>query len=176
MRHFKPSTRAEITHSDSLGCNALGSSSRFLSLSDLLFVTHAVNAGSNKVVRNSHDCFFVVPDPEPSEVFYKKVLKGLDGSESLSYMERIYGFPERLLLPKGKKEGMHFQMFAYVNPLEDEPVPYMSRIFGGYKFDKKPFGFPLDRPVLNFHYDGPNMVLKDIVIYHKDEMELNVSY
>ncbi|EFN82403.1 arylphorin subunit alpha [Harpegnathos saltator] len=135
-----------------------------------------LNAGVNKIVRNSQDCFFVIPDPEPSEVFYKKVMKSLDGSDSLSYMERLYGFPERLLLPKGKKEGMPFQIFAYVNPLEGEPVPYMSRIFGGYKFDKKPFGFPLDRPVLNFRYDGPNMQLKDVLIYHKDEMELNVTY
>lgn len=135
-----------------------------------------VNAGTNKVVRNSQDCFLTIPDPEPSEIFYKKVLKSLDGSESLSYAERLYGFPERLLLPKGKKEGMPFQIFVYVNPLEGEPMDYKSRIFGSYKFDSKPFGFPLDRPTLNFHYDGPNMMLKDVIIYHKDEMELNVTY
>lgn len=143
---------------------------------DNLILCVIVNTGVNKIVRNSQDCAFVIPDPEPSEVFYKKVLKSLDGSESLSYMERLYGFPERLLLPKGKKEGMPFQIFVYVNSLEEEPISYMSRIFGGYKFDKKPFGFPLDKPTLNFHYDGPNMILKDIMIYHKDEIELNVTY
>lgn len=130
----------------------------------------------NKIVRNSQDCFFAVPDPEPSEILYKKVLKALDGSDSFSYAERIYGFPERLLLPKGKKEGMPFQMYVYVNPVEEEPVLYMSRIFGGYKFDNKPHGFPLDRPIFNFRYDGSNMMLKDIMIYHKDETELNVTY
>ncbi|XP_072756205.1 hexamerin 70a [Anoplolepis gracilipes] len=135
-----------------------------------------LNAGLNKIIRNSQDCSFTIPDPEPSEVFYKKVLKALDGSDTLSYAERIYGFPERLLLPKGKKEGMPFQIFVYVNPLEEEPYPYLSRIFGGYKFDNKPFGFPLDRPTFNFRYDGSNMMLKDIMIYHKDEMELNVTY
>ncbi|XP_014471247.1 PREDICTED: arylphorin subunit alpha-like [Dinoponera quadriceps] len=135
-----------------------------------------LNAGANKIVRHSQDCYFTIPDPEPSEVFYKKVLNSLDGMESLPYVERLYGFPERLLLPKGKKEGMPFTMFVYVNPLEGETVPYMSRVFGNYKFDNKPLGFPLDRPVLNFHYDGPNMMLKDVNIYHKDEMELNVTY
>jgi len=143
--------------------------------SDLLFRI-AVNAGVNKIVRNSQDCFFAIPDPEPSEVFYKKVLKSLDGSDSLSYNERLYGFPERLLLPKGKKEGMPFQIFVYVSPVEGELFPFFSRIFGGYKFDNKPMGFPLDRPVFNFNYNGPNMMLKDIMIYHKDEMELNVTY
>jgi hypothetical protein len=135
-----------------------------------------LNAGANKIIRNSQDCSFVIPDPEPSEVFYKKVLKALDGSDTLSYTERVYGFPERLLLPKGKKEGMPFQIFVYVSPVEEEPFPYMSRVFGDGKFDKKVLGFPLDRPVLDFRYDGSNMMLKDIIIYHKDEMELNVTY
>ncbi|XP_050447027.1 arylphorin subunit beta-like [Cataglyphis hispanica] len=135
-----------------------------------------LNAGANKIVRNSEDCIFVVPDPEPSEVFYKKILKALDGSDTLSYAERVYGFPERLLLPKGKKEGMPFQIFVYVSPIEKEPILYMSRIFGGYKFDNKPLGFPLDRPTLNFRYNGSNMMLKDILIFHKDENELNVTY
>lgn len=134
-----------------------------------------MNAGLNKIIRNSQDCFFCIPDLEPSEVFYKKVLKALDGSESLSYKERLYGFPERLLLPKGKKEGMPFQLFVYVNPIK-ETMPYKSRIFGEYQFDNKPIGFPLDKPTLNFRYDGPNMLLKDIVIYHKDETDLNITY
>lgn len=135
-----------------------------------------MNAGANKIVRNSQDCIFVVPDPEPSEVFYKKILKALDGSDTLSYAERVYGFPERLLLPKGKKDGMPFQIFVYVSPIEGEPSLYMSRIFGSYKFDNKPLGFPLDRPTLNFRYNGSNMMLKDIMIFHKDENELNVTY
>lgn len=135
-----------------------------------------MNAGTNKIVRNSQDCFFVIPDPEPSEVFYKKILKALDGTDSFTYTERLYGFPERLLLPKGKKEGMPFQFFVYVSPVEGELVHYKSRIFGEYKFDQKSFGFPLDKPIFNFRYDGPNMMLKDVMIYHKDETELNVTY
>ncbi|KZC07221.1 PREDICTED: arylphorin subunit alpha [Dufourea novaeangliae] len=106
-----------------------------------------LNAGLNKITRNSKDLFFLSSDPEPSEVFYKKLLKSIDGSESLVYNERIAGFPERLLLPKGD-----------------------------YKFDNNSFGFPLDRPILNYNYDGPNMVFKDILIYHKDDMDMDISY
>lgn len=100
----------------------------------------------------------------------------MDGSDKFSYAERIHRFPERLLLLKGKKEGMPFHIFVYINPVEGELIPSMSRIFGDYKFDHKSYGFPLDRPVFNFHYDGLNMMLKDIMIYHKDETELNVTY
>lgn len=135
-----------------------------------------MNAGANKIIRNSKDCYFVIPDPEPSETFYKKILKGLDGSESLSYAERVFGFPERLLLPKGKKEGMPFQIFVFVSPVEEEPKLYTSRVFGDMKFDAKPFGFPLDRPISNFRFEGPNMILKDVIIYLKDETELNITY
>ncbi|XP_066598541.1 hexamerin-like isoform X2 [Prorops nasuta] len=134
-----------------------------------------LNVGSNKIERSSHDCFFVTPDPEPSELFYKKIEKALDGSDTLNYNERVFGFPERLLLPKGKKEGMPFQIFLYISPV-DEVVQYSSRVFGEYKFDKKPFGFPLDRPAGKYYFDGPNMLFKDILIYHKDETDINVTY
>ncbi|KAK2586862.1 hypothetical protein KPH14_009800 [Odynerus spinipes] len=130
-----------------------------------------LNAGINKIDRSSKDCFFLSPDPEPSEVFYRKIEKSLDGSETLKYNERLYGFPERLLLPKGRKEGFPLQLFIYVSPVTSDPIPYTSRIFGNYKFDNKPFGFPLDRPVVDFHYDGPNMLLRDIFIFHKEETE-----
>lgn len=130
-----------------------------------------LNAGINKITRNSKDAFFVCPDPEPSEVFYRKIEKALDGSETLKYSERLYGFPERLLLPKGRKEGFPLQLFIYVSPVTTDPLPYTSRIFGNYKFDDKPLGFPLDKPACNFYYDGPNMLLKDVYVFHKDETE-----
>ncbi|KAL2732724.1 hexamerin-like [Vespula maculifrons] len=130
-----------------------------------------LNAGINKIDRNSKDCFFLSPDPEPSEIFYKKIERSLNGSETLKYNERLYGFPERLLLPKGRKEGFPLYMFIYVSPVISEPLLYTSRIFGNYKFDDKPFGFPLDKPIIDFHYDGPNMLLKDVFIFHKDETE-----
>ncbi|KAG7210289.1 hypothetical protein KM043_011833 [Ampulex compressa] len=135
-----------------------------------------LTAGQNKIVRNSQDFFFVMPDQEPSEVFYKSILKAMEGSENLVYQQRLQGFPERLLLPKGKKEGFPVQLFVYVSPVTTEPLSYTSRIWGNYQYDNKPFGFPLDRYVQNFRYDGPNMIFKDVMIYHKDDVDLNVTY
>ncbi|XP_068986396.1 hexamerin-like [Bombus flavifrons] len=134
-----------------------------------------LNAGLNKITRNSQECFFTINDQEPSEVFYSKLEASLYGDKTFNYYERIFGFPERLLLPKGKKEGMPFQLFLYVSPVSTE-YQFTSRIWGDYKFDKRPFGFPLDKPLDNFNYDGPNMLFKDILIYHKEEFDINITY
>lgn len=131
----------------------------------------------NKIERQSKDCIFTIPDPESSEEFYSKMEKALNGGEAMTYNERIYGFPARLLLPRGKKEGMPFQLFIHVSPVLSEPVQYQSRTWGEYKFDNRPIGYPLDRPPLyDFHNEGPNMFFKDIMIFHKDEHEMNVTY
>ncbi|XP_076243329.1 hexamerin 70a [Calliopsis andreniformis] len=134
-----------------------------------------LHSGLNKIVRNSKDCFFLTPDSESSEIFYKRILKAIDGGESLVYNERVAGFPERLLLPKGRKDGMPFQLFLYVSPVSSEFL-YSSRIWGDYKMDNRSYGFPIDKPIPNFAYDGPNMMFKDILIYHKDESDPNIPY
>ncbi|CAK9828072.1 unnamed protein product [Anthophora retusa] len=134
-----------------------------------------VNAGLNKIVRNSRECFFVMPDQEPSEMVYRKILKSLESGEAYTYNERIFGFPERLLLPKGRREGMPFQLFVHVSPVSTM-TKYVSRVWGNYKFDNRPYGFPLDKPFYDFKYDGPNMIFKDVLIYHKDQFDVNIAY
>lgn len=135
-----------------------------------------MNSGLNKITRNSLDCFFTMNDLEPSEIFYEKIETSLNSDKPFTYNERIFGFPGRLLLPRGKKEGMPFQLFLYVSPVSSEYNQYNSRIWGGYKFDKRSFGFPLDKPLYDFNYEGPNMLFKDILIYHKDEFDMNITY
>lgn len=131
-----------------------------------------MSAGSNKLERNSHDFFFLSPDKEPSEIFYKKIEKALDGTDKFTYKENIYGFPERLLLPKGKQGGATYQLFAYVSPVTD-PIIYKSRIFGNYQYDNQVMGRPLDRPIYFPHFQGPNIYFKDVTIYLKPDLDLN---
>ncbi|XP_015604511.1 arylphorin subunit alpha [Cephus cinctus] len=131
-------------------------------------------AGTNKVVRKSSDAFFTAPDTTSSDYFYKNILKGIDGSGSVVYEERLFGFPERLLLPKGKTGGMPFQLFFHVSPVNEE-YTYSSRIWGTIPVDRRPFGYPLDRPVHAFQFHGPNMLFKDILIVHKEESDFNVT-
>ncbi|KAI4501389.1 hypothetical protein M0802_003266 [Mischocyttarus mexicanus] len=130
-----------------------------------------LTTGVNKINRSSNDCYFLSPDPEHGEAFYEKVIRSLNGSETFKYNERLYGFPQRLLLPKGRPEGFPLRIFVYVSPVVGEPKVYSSRIFGEYKFDDKPIGFPLDKPTADFYYDGSNMLLKDVFVFHNDETE-----
>lgn len=134
-----------------------------------------LNAGMNKIERSSQEFFFTSPDLEPSDIFYKRLTKAIEG-EAFKYQGRLYGFPQRLTLPKGKQEGMPFQFFVYICPMASEGFKYSSRIFGDYLLEPKSFGFPLDRPIYEFKFDGPNMFFKDVNIFHKDEYELNVTH
>ena len=129
--------------------------------------------GLNKIERSSNDFFFTSPDQLPSEVTYKAIEKALESGDNFKYQERIYGFPQRLILPKGRRAGSQHQLFIYISPVVDEPIQYNSRIWGSYLFNKKAFGFPLDRPIDYSNFDGPNIFFKDITIYHKDGHDIN---
>jgi hypothetical protein len=135
-----------------------------------------VGAGNNEITRNCHDFQLLDHDPEPSEVFYKRVLKALNGAEQFKLQKRIYAFPERLILPKGKVEGLAFQLFVFVSPLQSEAASFSSPVFGDFTFDARPFGYPLDRPIRDFDFHGPNFYFQDVLIYHKLEHDPTVTY
>lgn len=128
-------------------------------------------AGSNKIVRNCHDFYFVDMDPEPTEAYFSKLLKGIEGSQELKLQKRISAFPVRMILPRGKPEGMPFQMFIHVAPVQSEPAHYSSSVFGESMVDNRPLGYPLDRPIDTWGFDGPNFYFKDVMIYHKKESD-----
>lgn len=90
---------------------------------------------------------------------------------------RQCGFPDRLLLPKGKKYGMPYKFFVVITPLEEqakkENVHTYERIIscgikGVLKYpDNYPMGFPFDREIDETEFFVPNMIEKDVLIYHK---------
>ncbi|CAK9796449.1 unnamed protein product [Anthophora plagiata] len=134
-----------------------------------------LNAGTNTIERNSHESLFVVPDEVPSEVFYKKIVSAIEGTETFKYSTQPYGLPRRLLLPKGKKEGMHFRLLVVVTPIDKATfVQGESPIWGRLTNDGRSMGFPLDRPVTQELLTMSNVQMKDVVIYHKEMEELNV--
>lgn len=130
-----------------------------------------MKAGSNAIERDSNDFFFTIPDEEPGT--YRRIEKALEGGEAFKYHARLSGFPNRLLLPKGKKEGLPLQFFIYVSPVTKTST-YASRVFGNYVFDNRPAGFPLDRPITKNSFVGPNFALKDVLVYHKIDNDMNV--
>ena len=130
----------------------------------------------NKIERSSHESLFVVRDQMPSTDFYNMIVKALEGGETYKYSSQTYGFPERMMLPIGKPEGMKFKLFVYIGPYEDaKSVKFDFPVFGTKLIEVKPMGFPLDRPMYYYDRTVSNMYLKDVTIYHKNAEDLNVT-
>jgi len=100
--------------------------------------------------------------------------------------ERYCGYPERLLLPKGKKGGQAYTFFVILTPYikqsehDFEPYNYKSFSYCGVghnnKYpDDKPLGYPFDRPIYGSEFYTPNMYFKDVIIFHKKQEEVNAA-
>ncbi|XP_078044092.1 hexamerin 70c [Augochlora pura] len=132
----------------------------------------ALQRGNNYIEHYSNDSSFYYPDFEPSDVYYRKVLS----TDTPLYLEkRIAGFPQRLLLPKGDVAGKQYQLFVYINPInEEDEVTYHSRVFGSTLFDKYSLGFPLDKLLSGWtQKQQQNWILQDVTIYHCGETPLD---
>ncbi|KAL0116116.1 hypothetical protein PUN28_011169 [Cardiocondyla obscurior] len=128
--------------------------------------------GTNTIERRSSDSAYTMPDMMSSDMYYKKLEKAIGGSEPFTYYEKLFAFPERLTLPKGKPDGMRFKMFFYLSPFDESKTTTMELpVFGKFTFDEKSFGFPLDRPMYPWKFITPNMLFKDVYIYHTKENE-----
>ncbi|KAG7210287.1 hypothetical protein KM043_011831 [Ampulex compressa] len=129
-----------------------------------------LKSGTNTIERRSSESFLTVPDMMSSDIYYEKIQEAVNGNEPFIYEEKMFGFPERLTLPRGKPEGMRFKMFFYLSPYDETKVTkYELPVFGKLYFDGKPFGYPLDRPMYPWKFYTPNMYFKDVYIYHAKE-------
>ncbi|XP_058801614.1 arylphorin subunit alpha-like [Phymastichus coffea] len=133
--------------------------------------------GMNTIERHSIDSYFFKHNYMTGDVYYKKIMKALQGQEPFSYNERMWAFPGHLMLPKGTVDGMRFKLFCYIGPYE-EPKVYEMPILGTFKFYGKSLGFPLDRPVNPYFLQMDNLYFKDVIITHiKDyTMDYRVNY
>ncbi|CAB5185182.1 uncharacterized protein OCT59_007578 [Rhizophagus irregularis] len=93
------------------------------------------------------------------------------------------GWPFHLLLPRGRRGGMKFKLLVFISDWSEDEVPRISRC-GSISFcaseasekypDKKPMGYPFDRPFKNNSYEETfaglnNVVIRDICINWVDE-------
>ncbi|XP_012286307.1 arylphorin subunit alpha [Orussus abietinus] len=131
-----------------------------------------LSPGANNILRRSTESVFTIPEDSTEDSFYRKMKKATEGSEPFTYSEKLYGFPQRLLLPKGKRAGMYYKLFFYVSPLDDyKSYNYDFPLYGKINYDSKPLGYPLDRPMYTYNYTMPNAYFKDVQIYHNYEGE-----
>lgn len=141
-------------------------------------------AGNNAITRESREFFYQIKDRTTYYDLYKSVMLASAGQREwhMDNIEAHSGFPNRLLLPKGKKGGQAYRLFVHVSPYYAPNVPQYSTydpvisvgVGSGSRFvDQLPFYYPLDRHIDEYSWYTPNMYYQDVSIYHKTESEIN---
>ncbi|XP_021915492.1 hemocyanin-like isoform X2 [Zootermopsis nevadensis] len=137
--------------------------------------------GDNVVTRSSADSAVTIPEPRGFSQLMGDVQKSIRGEQVFTYDKyyRHCGFPHRLLLPKGKPEGMTYKLYVVVTdydkdivtagmkPEEIESLPSLGYcgVMDGKIPDGKPMGFPFDRRVVSEEqFLTPNMKVVDLTI------------
>ena len=84
----------------------------------------SVNKGRTVVHRKSSESSVTIPDRETTKQLVKRVHDALEGRFTyfMNKDVRHCGYPDRLLLPKGKKEGMPFSLYVIVTNYDKEKV------------------------------------------------------
>ena len=143
-----------------------------------------MHGGQNKISRKSTESSVTVPDRMSYHDLVEKTDAAVESGSKLDLheFERSCGIPNRMLLPKGKPQGMDFVLaVAVTDGEEDLAVADMEKdshgnthaqcgIHGEKYPDKKPLGYPLDRRVPDdrVFYDTPNFFRTYVKIYHNE--------
>lgn len=139
-----------------------------------------LTTGSNLITRESRNFFMNVQDRTTYYELYKWIMLASANQKPwpMDNSEAHNGFPNRLLLPMGKKGGQLYQLFVHISPYYAPTLPQYSTfdsvistgIGSGSRFvDALPLGYPLDRPIDPYYWYTSNMYYYDVNIYHKAE-------
>nr|AEC46861.1 hemocyanin [Macrobrachium nipponense] len=134
--------------------------------------------GNNHIVRKSTDSSVTVPDV-PS---FQSLINAADsGSFDMHDFERSCGIPNRMLLPKGKRDGMEFVLWLAVTDgkhdlthsngdPEHGGTHALCGVHGETYPDKRPMGFPLDRsiPDRRVFDETTNIKFTHVKVYHDE--------
>jgi hypothetical protein len=144
-----------------------------------------LTAGKNVITRDSNDFTWYISDRTTYVELYKHLMLAVNGDANkfpLDMTEAHCGVPNRMMLPRGKKGGMPFQMFFMVIPYYApktaqftgfDPVLSCGVGSGARYVDNLPFGFPFNRGIDTRYFEEDNMFFYDTMIYHKTEAEVN---
>merc|ERR1712121_82018 len=141
--------------------------------------------GANTIVRKSSESAVTVPDYPSFQSMIDKTEETLAAgaaSTTLEELSRTCGIPDRLLLPKGKEEGLEMVLMSFVSDGETDHTDtfQVGGHYGGthahcgihgQKYpDKRAMGYPIDRQVLNFRMTATVTNFKNtlVYVYHKN--------
>lgn len=134
--------------------------------------------GRNRIQQRSIDIPWTSRDVTPLAEIYRRVMLQMRGQQELGVQELVGEngrFPQRLLLPRGRPEGLPMQLLVVVSPViemvEREIVPEISIGIGQASLqDIRPLGYPLDRRIDNEQalLQLPNVQIQDVVIVQEN--------
>lgn len=141
---------------------------------------YKLKSGKNVIERKSSDFSFFVNDRTSHLTLYKQVMGALSGQGEFHFdnTEAHCGFPERLMLPKGSKNGVEYQFYFIVTPYY---APAMTQYSGfdeivscgigsGARYiDNLSLGYPFDREIDTTVFPTPNMYFEDVTVYHNED-------
>ncbi|KMY99528.1 fat-body protein 1 [Drosophila simulans] len=137
--------------------------------------------GRNRIQRRSIDIPWTTSDVTPLVEIYRQVMLQLKGQQEQQVVgiQQLVGengrFPQHLLLPRGRPEGLPMQLLVVVSPLVElqvqDIVPAITIGIGSASLrDARPLGYPLDRPIHNEQelLQLTNVLLQDVVIIQEN--------
>nr|QCC26462.1 hexamerin 2 precursor [Octostigma sinensis] len=141
------------------------------------FVTE-LNQGQTVIKRASHESSITVTGTQTYKQMMLDVATAMKGEHQM-YTNKIVhkqcGYPQHLLLPKGKPQGMVFKLYVVVseyNPVQESST-HESEYYGycghaGVKYpDTKPMGYPFDRRIVDEdQFFTKNIHGIDVVVKH----------
>lgn len=150
-----------------------------------------LHSGRNVITRKSHDISWTARDTTPFTEIYKRVMQALKGEVDIA-LDQVQGqscrFPHRLLLPRGRVDGLPMQMLVIITPVGTDERPTVHQLdmnkdvcgvgINSMNLDRLPLGFPLDRPTESLEEIGslPNACLLDVQIFHSKQLVADDFY
>nr|QCC26464.1 hemocyanin subunit type 1 [Pogonognathellus sp. AD-2013] len=144
--------------------------------------TAKLTAGDNTILRKSSESSVSIPDHISTRALRKKVEAALAGTETLQVDKdlRHCGIPDRMLLPKGRENGMKYTLYVVLSDWAEDKVndlPHNYEYGGSLSYcgaannkypDAKPMGFPFDRRITDRKtFQVTNIFNRDVdIVFH----------
>ncbi|XP_034108342.1 fat-body protein 1 [Drosophila albomicans] len=140
-----------------------------------------LQSGRNRIQQRSTNIEWTTRDVTPISEIYRRVMTTLRGQREELSVNELVGengrFPQRLLLPRGRPEGLPMQLFVIISPIERQQQQVVLENTAGLMGisqaaieDRRPLGYPLDRRIDNEQQllSMPNVYLQDVVIVQEN--------
>nr|AUO15571.1 hexamerin-like protein 2 [Prosarthria teretrirostris] len=131
--------------------------------------TYKLKSGENVIERNSKDIEYYGSEAPSFFDLFRDTQAAAKGEQKyfVDEYKQHFGFPQRLALPRGTRNGLPLNFFVLVTPAREgytHPLlPYSDGHAPGYPFDRRSFDFDLQ---------VPNAYFGDAVVVHRRQEEV----